>query len=413
MKLGVKICLFLGIVSFLPNITVGQLTWTRITGNAAWVPRELHASVVFDSAIWVIYGRNPGGGKDIWRSENGADWTLVTTTSGYRYDHMVVVHNDKMWLLGGYDNGDYKNDVWYSEDGINWTQVLPATPIWSPRLGHAVVVFNNKLWVLGGFSYPPQPYNDVWYSTNGDSWTLATASAGWSPRFWHRAVVFDNKIWVMGGWDPGSRRDRNDVWYSSDGINWTQAIDSAPWLPRHLHTVVNFEGKMFVLGGYYTARELFFNDAWYSGDGINWTEARPTGLIWDRRQAHTAVVFNNKIWIMGGEISFNVFLNDVWSTTQPTGSEENPNPAASYQTALSFTPNPVSQGFLTVHLPNWQGEESGQLEIFDCLGRNQGVWRTLNPTKTFTLDISQLNPGIYLARYRQGDYKVTGRFLVK
>ena len=36
-----------------------------------------------------------------------------------RDSHHVVVHNNRLWLIGGYD-GAQKNDVWRSEDGVNW-----------------------------------------------------------------------------------------------------------------------------------------------------------------------------------------------------------------------------------------------------------------------------------------------------
>jgi hypothetical protein len=138
-------------------------------------------------------------------------------------------------------------------------------------------------------------------------WTCATNSAGWSGRRGHTSVVFDNKMWVLGGWDTifGSRGCRNDVWYSTDGINWTQATDSAGWSPRWGHTSVVFDNKMWVLGGGY-------NDVWYSSDGVNWIEATDSAG-WSGRYGHTSVVFYNKIWVIGGWSTVSPYYrNDVW-----------------------------------------------------------------------------------------------------
>jgi hypothetical protein len=55
--------------------------------------------------------------------------------------------------MGGYDN-----DVWYSSDGANWIQATNSAG-WSSRDGHTSVVHDNKMWVIGG-----DYLNDVWYS---------------------------------------------------------------------------------------------------------------------------------------------------------------------------------------------------------------------------------------------------------
>ena len=51
-----------------------------------------------------------------------------------RYGHSSVVMPDgSIVLMGGYDNGSYKNDVWRSTDnGATWTQVN-ASAGWSAR----------------------------------------------------------------------------------------------------------------------------------------------------------------------------------------------------------------------------------------------------------------------------------------
>ncbi len=40
-----------------------------------------------------------------------------------------------------------------------------------------------------------------------------------------------------------------DVWYSTNGVNWTCANESATWFPRFRHTSVVFDNKIWVLGG--------------------------------------------------------------------------------------------------------------------------------------------------------------------
>jgi hypothetical protein len=50
------------------------------------------------------------------------------------------------------------------------------------------------------------------------------------------------------------------------GSLWTQATAAAGWTARHVHASVVFDNKMWVLGGYNTARR---NDVWYSSNGVS------------------------------------------------------------------------------------------------------------------------------------------------
>jgi hypothetical protein len=86
--------------------------------------------------------------------------------------------------------------------------------------------------------------------------------------------------------------------------NWTLATDTATWSGRFFHTSVVFDNKIWVIGGYDGSGSPR-KDVWYSSDGINWTLATDTAP-WSGRYIHTSVVFDNKIWVIGG-------LDDNWS----------------------------------------------------------------------------------------------------
>ena len=288
--------------------------WTQATAAAGWTGRDGHTSVVFDNKMWVMGGSDGATYKnDVWWSTDGATWTQATAAAGWtgRFFHSSVVFDNKMWVMGGRDTGGYKNDVWYSSDGINWTQAT-ADAGWSEREGHTSVVFDNKMWVMGGYNVflSPPHKNDVWYSTDGATWTQATAAAGWSERRDFPSVVYDSKMWVMGGYHTGPYPPgyKNDVWWSTDGATWTQATAAAGWTWRGGHTSVVYDNKMWVMGG-----QGAFNDVWWSTDGATWTQATAAG--WAVRYWHTSVVYDNKMWVMGGFGTGPSFKNDVWYST--------------------------------------------------------------------------------------------------
>ena len=104
----------------------------------------------------------------------------------------------------------------------------------------------------------------------------------------------------------------NDVWCSSDGINWTQVTSNAPWAPRgQIGGQVVFNNKLWILGGgTYKEPRKYYNDIWSTTNGITWTKEL-SDAYWHPRQYHSMAVFDNKIWVMEGWDG-NYNLNDVW-----------------------------------------------------------------------------------------------------
>jgi hypothetical protein len=175
------------------------------------------------------------------------------------------------------------------------------------------------MYVMGGSHWDTSTitrtyFNDVWTTNNGVNWSMVTQYAPWVKRHGHTAVVFNNKIWVMGGQtednESGDYMPLNDIWSSTDGLNWTKELEHAPWAARSMHTATVFNNKIWVMGG-------GFNDVWSSVDGIHWIE-ETEGAPWELRWGHVSFVFNNKLWVVGG---FNYYPEvstvyaDAWSSS--------------------------------------------------------------------------------------------------
>lgn len=264
------------------------------------------------------------------KAETPMSWQKVTEGApwGQRDSGAVFSYDDKLWIAGGYIP-DRVNDVWASEDGAIWTQVTEHAA-WSGRNCMSSVVYNDTMWIMGGASGPTASLtinNDVWSSTDGATWTEITPNAAWNDRSGATSVVFDDKMWILGGMNstlggtPASHH-YNDVWYSSDGASWTQATEQAGWSVRNSHASVVFNDKMWVLGGgIYCggtqpgyAHETY-NDVWSSSDGENWDQA-VANAPWEARMFLSAAVYDDKMWVLAGGTGYSVDYtgnrNDVW-----------------------------------------------------------------------------------------------------
>ncbi len=319
---------------------VPQYRWINVTQQAAFAPRDGSGALVFQDRLWLIGGWNPGDkthfpricNNEVWSSRDGAEWTLVKAnsfldasfdpTSDWEGRHTAgyVVHDGKMWIVGGDVNqGHYQNDVWNSENGRDW-KLINGDVQWGPRALHYTLTFNGRIWVMGGQTMPAfsaeddseQFYRDVWTSTDGVDWEQITpVEPCWSARgMIGGSTVFKDRIWILGGgtYDTPTTPSRtfyNDVWSSSDGVHWTQHVEAAPWHPRQYHDVAVFDDRLWVMEGYH-AEGGNRNDVWHSADGVNWREVPNTP--WKARHAASVFVYDGGLWMVAG----NNMQPDVW-----------------------------------------------------------------------------------------------------
>lgn len=234
-------------------------------------PRSEFQLVSFKGRLWLYGGIADWIYKpqqSIWSSKSGAHWRQETTSApfGPRRGHEVVEFDNRLYLIGGHDGDAYRNDVWVSDDGVTWQQLV-ANAEFEARSNHQVLVFQDSLWLIGGRDIELK--NDVWRSNNGITWQRINGNAEFVARFNHRSVVFQDRLWVIGG-ASGSFDEIGDVWSSPDGIAW----------------------------------ELMYKEPW------SWNTRNPPLR---RRQAHEAIVFDNKMWVVGGNTS--PYRSDVWSSS--------------------------------------------------------------------------------------------------
>ena len=282
----------------------------KVTENAQFPGRYEHTTVVFDSKMWVIGGTLGNGTHydDVWYSENGENWNESPRLGPWfsaRRAHASVVFDNKIWVIGGFNGTTEFNDIWYSQDGENWTQAT-ANAAFEPRYAHKVVEFNGKLWLFGGRDKnTPSAFSsrDLWSSTDGISWTKETDDVGFDIRAGFQIEVFENAMWKI-GWQ--------DVFFSTNGIDWTTATIQAEYGNRNHPASVVFDGAMYILGGGDGDNPSVTGlaDVWHSEDGASWSKLE-LSLNFNARARSTSLVFQDKIWIIGGDTGA-LGDNDVW-----------------------------------------------------------------------------------------------------
>lgn len=131
------------------------------------------------------------------------------------------------------------------------------------------------------------------------------------PNIHAQPVVLNDTLLII-----GSRH----TWKSSDGIQWKAFLHDGKWGTRYGASHIVYDGKIWIMGGG-KHWERFENDVWSSGDGLHWTLIT-SSAPWTARRGHAALVYKEKMWIVGGaessgrpDVLPTRSLDDVWIST--------------------------------------------------------------------------------------------------
>ncbi|MAE61751.1 MAG: galactose oxidase [Planctomycetaceae bacterium] len=199
---------------------------------------------------------------------------------------------------------------------MRWTRAVDVAP-WTHSDLPAAMVFNNKMWMMGGRKLPgAENCNSVWSSTDGAEWALETDDADWCPRVSPSCAVFKDRMWILGGtenfYEDNEQTLKNDVWSSADGRDWRLEVRHASWPKRTHAQAVVFDNKLWMMGGgAWKPRMIPRNDVWCSEDGVKWTQMTDAAP-WRPRIWFSLVVYRDRMWVLGGWSEADGNFGDVW-----------------------------------------------------------------------------------------------------
>ncbi len=252
-------------------------------------------------------------------ARRGPNWVCVNPKADWQARDSMgdFVYRDHLWILGGWFTPQDPNpvDVWKSPDGKKWTCVQEHAP-WVQSDLPVSLAFDDRMWIMGGRKLPgTECSNKVWSSTDGVAWTLE-GQAGWRPRVSPCFAVFKDRMWVFGGtesfYDHSEAMVKNDVWSSADGKGWKLETPNAGWSKRAHSQAVVFKDKLWIMGGgLWNPQHVATNDVWCSEDGVHWTQVTPAAP-WAPRLWFGAVAYRDHLWVFAGWSKEHGNFGDVW-----------------------------------------------------------------------------------------------------
>ncbi|MEN6374658.1 MAG: kelch repeat-containing protein [Smithella sp.] len=148
-------------------------------------------------------------------------------------------------------------------------------------------------------------------------------------------VYHDDKIWLIGGSQIDPDQCSNGVWcldcldLTTEEKEWkdrtpTPTPELPHWKSRMGHAVLVFDNKIWLMGGLDEAGNPL-NDIWtldISKEENKWTQLAEAD--WEPRCLFSTAVFEGKIWIYGGAAApfSQILYNDLWSATYDSESHK-------------------------------------------------------------------------------------------
>ncbi len=229
-------------------------------------------------------------------------------------ENAMIEFNGKVWSYGGVNdygaiNGHFG---WYSDNGINWVS-SPITPstLTTFRRGHTVTLFNDELYLIGGENASEDAYGDIWKSSDGTNWTNVHTLAPFGLIPDHATLVLNNKMYVI----AGNRATNNtEVWSTVNGTDWVQETANA-FTGRAGQKGIVFNDAMYIIGGEDIGANKL-NEIWTSTNGVSWTQI--SSIPFSGRNAHSVTEYDNKVWVIGGKDTSTDYNGEIWYSENMT-----------------------------------------------------------------------------------------------
>ncbi len=256
-------------------------------------------------------------------------WTDKDENENYtaRHEHSFVQAGDKFYLMGGRENARTVDVYDYATD--TWTNLVDSAP---KEFNHfQATEYKGLIWVIGAFNtnnFPDEvPESHIWmFNPATTEWIQGPEIPESRRRGSAGVVVYNDIFYIVGGNTIGHNGgfvNQFDSFNPATG-EWT-ILPDAPRDRDHIHAVV-IDAKMYLAGGRLSGgtggvfRPLVAEVDVYDFATGQWSTLPSDQNIPTPRAGAAAVNFNDKLVVIGGEVSnevvYGVLTSDALKITE-------------------------------------------------------------------------------------------------
>ena len=152
------------------------------------------------------------------------EWIEASSMNTKRSRFALIYFQDKIWAVGGDSNKTYLDTIeTYSLADNKWTTL--DTKLLSKRCGHSAVVHNKKIFVIGGFYNKPLSSVEV-YSSETKQFSFVSQMG--QARYHFGYSTINNRLIVFGGYSKETEITDSVEVYDNEKQVWSKCSN----LPR-------------------------------------------------------------------------------------------------------------------------------------------------------------------------------------
>ncbi len=182
------------------------------------------------------------------------------------------------------------------DNQYQWTKVLESAD-WKKSYNFQMFHIKDKLWV-----FHPE---GCWHSSDGKQWTKSTLSNIIHNQAFLDYVQFNDAIYGLGRFEGNIETYdfKPEIFRTSDGQSWESLSKTSNLPHRFFYHPFVFDNKIWIIGG--EDKHKQYADIWNSVDGVQWKKQKDN-LPFGARSGSKVVQFKGKLFLLN---------NDVWSST--------------------------------------------------------------------------------------------------
>jgi hypothetical protein len=183
-----------------------------------------------------------------------------------------------------------------SDTSYLWKKVLDSAA-WSKSYNFQMFSIRDTLW-----TFHPE---GTWYSADGVHWTKSTLTNAIHNHAFLDYVLFKDAVFGFGNFEGNIEQFtlKLEIYKTTDFRNWDTISRNSNLPARFFYHPFVFDNRIWIIGGEDKDRQ--YADIWNSTDGIKWNKQKDD-LPFGKRSSSQIVSLNNKLYLIGF---------DVWSST--------------------------------------------------------------------------------------------------
>ena len=175
----------------------------------------------------------------------------------------------------------------------NWTKLLESAP-WSKSYNFEMFSANDRLWVFH--------FDGNWYSTDGSTWSKSELSNSIKNLAFLDYVYFKNAMFGLGRFEGNIEKFsfKPEIYKTTDFRTWHTISRNSNLPRRYFYHPFVFNDKIWIIGGQDETKQ--YSDIWNSPDGVSWTKVGDN-IAFGPRIGSQVVQLGGKLYLLN---------NDVW-----------------------------------------------------------------------------------------------------